>query len=295
MNIKARTLTLDGSRTRADSAVVATARLFLACGLAAVPCMSAMAGPAPIGLGGATSFAVLAGSTVTNTGDTVINGDLGVWPGTAVTGFPPGLVTNGSIYASDATAMSAEAGLTQAYQEAAGETGAASLTGVNLGGMTLSPGVYSFASSAQLTGLLTLDAANVANSLFIFQINSTLTTASNAMVRMTNFGAGDRVIWEVGSSATLGSDTAFAGDILALTSITLDAGANISCGAALARNGAVTLDDNTISTSGASCGSGGTSVPEPGSAWLFLSALCVVASAYACRALGRTPSGFTPV
>jgi hypothetical protein len=222
----------------------------------------ALAGPAPIDLGAASTFAVLAGSAVTNTGSTIVNGDLGVWPSSAVSGFPPGIVMNGIVHAGDAAAMQAQAGLSAAYTAAAGESGAQSLTGQDLGGMTLLPGVYAFASSADLTGTLTLDAAHAANAVFIFQIGSTLTTAANALVQLLDFGAGDQVIWQIGSSATLGSNTVFAGDLLAETSITMGTGASIACGGALALTGAVTLQDSAVSTYGA-CGAGPSPIPEP--------------------------------
>ena len=138
------------------------------------------------------------------------------------------------------------------------------LTGLNLGGLTLTPGVYFFSSSAQLTGTLTLDAQGDPNALFVFQIGSTLTTASNSSVVFINGGQGNNTFWQVGSSATLGTDTAFTGNILALTSITLNTGANINCGRALARNGAVTLDTNIVSIGPCVNGPGpGAAVPEP--------------------------------
>src|SRR3984893_423143 len=185
-------------------------------------------------LGTADSFGVLAGSTVTNTGPTVITGDLGVSPGTAITGFPPGNFT-GTMHGGDAVAAQAKASLVTAYNVAAGLAPTQNLTGINLGGLTLTPGVYSFSSSAQLTGTLTLDAQGDPNALFVFQIGSTLTTASNSSVVFVNGGQGNHTFWQVGSSATLGTDTAFAGNILALASITLTTGVNIKCGSALAQ------------------------------------------------------------
>ena len=139
-------------------------------------------------LGTAANFAVLAGSTVTNTGPTVLTGGLGVSPGTAVTGFPPGAVTGGTIHAADAVAAQAQTDLTTAYTTAAGLTPTADLTGQDLGGLTLTPGVYHFASSAQLTGTLTLDSLGDPNAEFVFQIGSTLTTASNSHVVEINTG-----------------------------------------------------------------------------------------------------------
>lgn len=228
---------------------------------------SAHAGAINVPLGTADPFAVLAGSTVINTGATIVHGNLGVWPGSAVVGFPPGIVTPpGSIHAADAVAMNAQADLTTAYNFAAGEPCGSVLTGQDLGGLTLTPGVYCFASSAQLTGTLTLNGLGDSNAVFVFQIGSTLTTASGSAVVFTNGGQGDSVFWQVGSSATLGTTTAFAGNILALTSITLNTGATIQCGRALARNGAVTLATNVVSidTPGCESGADGRTVPEPG-------------------------------
>jgi hypothetical protein len=198
------------------------------------------------------SFAVLAGSTVTNTGSTIIAGNVGVSTGSAVTGLAsqpnppaPGSVI-GTIHSNDAVAILAQSELTTVYTTILNETtGFTNLTGRDLGGLTLTPGRYRFATSAQLTGTLTLNDENNPAALFIFQIGSTLTTASGARVQFIN-GGGDNVYWEVGSSATLGSSTVFAGNILANTSITLDSTASIGCGRALARSGAVTLIDNFI-------------------------------------------------
>jgi hypothetical protein len=228
-----------------------------------------MAGPIPINLGSAASFAVLSGSTVTNTGSTIVSGNLGVWPGTSITGFPPGIVVNGATYVGDTTAMQAQADALAAYNAAAAETGGEALTGENLGGLTLTAGVYNFSSSAQLTGTLTLNAQGAQNAVFIFQIGSMLTTASSSLISIIN-GQTAEVLWEVGSSATLGSGTVFDGDIIALTDITLDTGASISCGGALALNGAVTMDTNAVSTTGVSCGANQTGVPEPASILLLM-------------------------
>jgi len=213
-----------------------------------------------VNLGTADSFAVLAGSTVTNTGVTTIQGNLGVWPGAAIPGFPPGIV-NGTIHAADAIAMQAQNDLTTAYIFAAGQAATSNLTGQDLGGLTLLPGVYAFNSSAQLTGTLTLNAQGNPNAVFLFQIGSTLTTASSSSVVLINGGQDGNVFWQVGSSATLGTSTAFEGNILALTSITLNTGATILDGRALARNGAVTLDTNDVTIPPA--------IPEP-STWAMM-------------------------
>lgn len=203
-------------------------------------------------LGASESFAVLAGSTATNTGPTTIIGDLGVSPGTSVTGFPPGVVIDGAIHVNDAVAQQAQADLTVAYNNLAGQAPTADLTGQDLGGMTLTAGVYLFTSSAQLTGTLTLDAQGDADAVFIFQIGSTLTTASSSNVVVINGGSDCNVFWQVGSSATLGTGSALAGNVLALTSITMTTGATLS-GRALARNGAVTLDTNEAAVCAVGC------------------------------------------
>lgn len=212
-------------------------------------------------LGTAASFRVLGGSTVTNTGATTVHGDLGVAPGSAITGFPPGLVLGGAVHAGDATALLAQNGVTAAYVVLAGTACDFDLTGQDLGGLTLVSGVYCFASEAQLTGTLVLDAQGDPEAVFIFQIGSKLTTASNAAVSIVNGGQDCGVFWQIGSSATVGTDTAFAGSMLALTSITLATGATVS-GRALARNGAVTMDSNqlfpgTCATTGNDAGTGG--------------------------------------
>ena len=196
-------------------------------------------------LGTAQSFAVLAGSAVTNIGATTLVGSLGVDPGLAISGFPPGLVTGGTVHAGDATALQAESDVTTAYNVLASDACNSDLSGMDLGGLTLTPGVYCFSSSAQLTGKLTLDAQGSPDAVFIFQIGSALTTGSSASVAVIGGGQNCNVFWQVGSSATLGTGTVFTGSVLALTSITLDTGASIA-GRALARNGAVTMDTNQI-------------------------------------------------
>jgi ice-binding like protein/exosortase sorting signal-containing protein len=196
-------------------------------------------------LGTADPFAVLGGSTVTNTGPTVVTGNVGVSPGSAITGFPPGIVNSGSIEAATAVAGQAQVDLTTAYNALAAQPCTQDLTGQNLGGLTLTPGVYCFSTSAQLTGLLTLNAGGNAAAVFVFKIGSTLTTASGSIAQVINGGSNCNVFWQVGSSATLGTTSTIAGNILALTSITATTGARIN-GRALARNGAVTLDSNTI-------------------------------------------------
>ena len=239
---------------------------------------------ATITLGTAGNFAVLAGSTVTNTGSTVINGgNVGVSPGSAITGFPPGtIMAPYTTHSADATAAQAQNDLTTAYNAAAGLAPTQTLTG-DLGGRTLTPGVYSFSSSAQLTGTLTLNDQGNSAAQFVFQIGSTLATAGNSSVVTINAGPTPdcNIFWQVGSSATLGTTTAFEGHILALTSITMNTGATIADGSALARNGAVTLDTNTITNCAAS-------VPEPATLPLmFLGAMLLGLPAMAMKSRQR--------
>ncbi|HVA88381.1 MAG TPA: ice-binding family protein, partial [Chloroflexota bacterium] len=188
-------------------------------------------------------FSVLAGSTITNTGSTTVSGDVGLSPGTAVTGFPPGLAS-GTIHIADGAAAQAQAALTAGYIDAAGRTGGTSVSG-DLVGRTLTAGVYKSSSSLAVSGDVTLDAQGNPAAVFIFQIGSTLTTGSGSHVILANGASACNVFWQVGSSATLGTNSVFKGNILALTSITLTTGVNLE-GRALARNGAVTLDTNVI-------------------------------------------------
>jgi len=244
--------------------------------IAAIIAITLLGGASPafaqVPLGTASNFAVLGGSAVTNTGPTTINGNLGVSPGSSVTGFPPGIVAGGSIHAANAVAAQAQTDLTNAYNIAAGAPCGTDLTGQNLGGLNLPPGVYCFASSAALTGTLILDMQGNPNSAFLFKIGSTLTTASGSSVVLINSPGSacpPNLNWQVGSSATLGTGSTFRGNILALTSITLTTGAGLT-GRALARNGAVTLDSNTITQ----CG-----VPVPALDLVGLALLVVVLGA----------------
>ena len=216
------------------------------------------------------SFAVLGSSTVTSVGSTTIHGDLGLYPGTSVTGFPPGVVI-GTMHVTDAVAEQMRTASFSAYNALAGRPVTVVLTGQDLGGLTLTPGVYKFDTSAQLTGILTLDFSSNPQGDFVFQIGSTLTTASSSVVNVTNGSPLSGVYWQVGSSATLGTDSSFVGNILANTSITLTTSSNILSGRAIALNGAVTMDTNTIyndnsvadfGSYGYSGGNGG-AVPEP--------------------------------
>jgi hypothetical protein len=206
------------------------------------PCQSG--GTQPVALcPGIGNFSVLAGTTVTNTGSTVVSGDVGVCPGTAVTGFPPGLA-GGTIHLADGVASLAQATLTAAYIDAAGRSGGTSVAG-DLVGQTLTSGVYTSTSSLANSGDLTLDAQGNPSAVFIFQIASTLTTGSGSHVVLANGAKACNVFWQVGSSATLGTNSVFKGTIMALTSITVTTGVNLE-GRALARNGAVTLDTDVI-------------------------------------------------
>jgi len=211
-------------------------------------------------LGSAASFAVLSGSTVTNTGATTISGSVGVSPGTAIAGLPAGQPTGGTVHAGDTVAAQAQSDLTGAYNSLAGMACGTNLTGQDLGGQTLAPGVYCFNSSAAVTGTLTLDAQGNADAIFVFQIGSTLTTATNAALNLIGEARRPNVYWQVGSSATLGTGTVFGGNIVALGSITLTTGARLN-GRALARTGAVTMDANTI---------GGPTVPVDEVTWSMI-------------------------
>ena len=227
-------------------------------GLVCLAGFAALAGGAfaaqpPVGLGTDGAFAVIAGQAVTNTGSSTINGDIGVSPGSAVTGFPPGTV-NGTIHAADAVAGQAQLDLTTAYNDAAGRTPFVSVP-ADLTGLTLTPGVYQNSSALALTGAVTLDAQGNPNAVFIFQAGSTLTTGSGSTVNLINGAQPCNVFWQVGSSATLGTTSTFAGNILALTSISMNNGVTLA-GRALARNGSVTLINDTITA--AQCATAGT-------------------------------------
>jgi hypothetical protein len=237
-------------------------RLFAAATLAGVMALgsSIALGATQPRLGTAGNYAVMGATAITNTGPTVVNGNLAISPGgsTSVTGFPPGVVT-GEMDMADADAVLAQTDLVTAYNDAAAETTTVNLTGTDLGGLTLTPGTYTFDSSAQLTGTLTLDGQGSTNAVFIFQIGSTLTTASASHVELINGAGGCAVFWQVASSATLGTTTDFQGTIMAMQSITMTTGATIGVGGAgnggraLAMNAALTLDTNVVIPPPAGC------------------------------------------
>lgn len=200
-----------------------------------------------VGLGTADDFAVLAGTTITNTGPTTITGDVGLHPGTDVTGFDS-VTLSGDLHQTDAVAEQAKVDLVTAYNDAAGRTPVTTVA-TELGGQTLTGGIYGSESGTfEITGPLTLDAEGDPSAVFIFQTASTLTTASASSVNLINGAQACNVFWQVGSSATLGTASSLMGTVMALESITLTTGATVE-GRMLARNGAVTMDSNTITRS----------------------------------------------
>jgi Ice-binding-like len=233
------------NRSKRVSALLMGAALAL-CLTASNLAAQAPAPLAPVDLGSASTYAVLGASTVTNTGPSVINGDLGVWPGTAfVPGTPPAAV-NGTIHAlGDIAAQHAQASLAIAYNDAAGRT--AGVVGVagDLGGRTLAPGLYKSTSTLAITGDLTLDANGDPNAVFIFQVGSGLTVATGGRVVLSGGAKAANVFWQVGSSATLGTYSALKGTVMAYASITIATGATLD-GRALAQHAAVTLDTNAV-------------------------------------------------
>lgn len=219
------------------------------------------AAQAQVNLGTTNSFVVLGGAGVTNTGPSVLNGDLGVSPGTSLSGFGLPAVVNGATHNNNGVAAQAQLDLATAYDVAAGQPvlPANDLTGTDLGNRTLTSGAYRYSSSAQLTGPLTLDAEGDPNAQFVFEIGSTLTTASASSVVLINGASPCNVYWQVGSSATLGTTTAFQGNLMTLADISLNDGATV-IGRLLARTaGAVTLINNVLSRP--QCATDSTSTP----------------------------------
>ena len=246
----------------------------------AIACVSfVLPASAAVILGSAQSFVVLGASTVTNTGPTTLTGNLGVHAGNSITG-QSSITLNGAVHIANGVAQQAQTDARTAFNTLAGLIPFTDLTGRDLGGLILFAGNYRFNSSAQLTGALTLNAQGDPDARFVFQIGSALTTASGSSVNVVNGDAGD-VYWQVGSSATLGTSTAFAGSIIADQSVTLQTGATILCGRAIALVGAVTMDTNTLSNTCSTNGGGEpgptpSPVPEPASLALAGLALAVL-------------------
>jgi hypothetical protein len=245
-------LSMTRGRTPVGARLVALCAVALLAGMALLG-TDALAAQAPVGLGTADSFAILSGSTVTNTGPSTIGGDLGVSPGAAVTGFPPGTL-NGTLHAADAVAAQAKLDLTTAYDDAAGRNPPAAIP-ADLTGLTLTAGVYR-GGALGLSGAMTLDAQGDSTAVFILQATSTLITASASHVNLVNGAQACNVFWQTAESATLGSASVFAGNILALTSVSVNNGVTVQ-GRLLARNGAVTLINDTVTAAHCSTAGGG--------------------------------------
>ena len=208
-------------------------------------------------------FAILGATpSVTCTGASIVTGDVGISPAASITGFPVPCTIVGTLHANDANAIAAQGELTTAFNTLTAQSCGLDLTGTNLGGLTLTPGVYCFSSSAAITGTLTLNAQGDPNAVWVFQTGTTLTTAGDVV--FINGGNPCGAQWRIGSSATIGSGSNMAGNILAQISITLVSGADL-IGRALARTGAVTMDTNNVSFAacGASAGAGGAPAPFP--------------------------------
>lgn len=201
---------------------------------------------ASVPLAGVSNFTVIAGASVTNTGGTVITGDLGLSPGTSIGGFPPGIL-NGTLHINTGITNQAKLDLTTAFNDAAGRTAVDMVTlSGNIGGLTLTPGLYKSTSSLAISsGDVTFDALGDANAVFIIQIASTLTTTSGRKVILAGGAQAKNIYWQVASSASFGTTSVMKGTIMALESITFDTGATLE-GRALARTGSVTMDANTM-------------------------------------------------
>jgi hypothetical protein len=265
---------------------LAAATLLAALTSATLLAGSALAAPATVGLGTAESFSVLAGSTVTNTGPTTMFGDLGLSPGSSVTGAPHVL---GATHVDDAVAIGAKNALTTAYNDAASRPTEGS-AGTDLTGQTFTPGVRTASSSLLLSsGAVTLDAQGDPNAVFIFQVGTTLTTGSNTSVSLINGAQACNVFWKVGSSATLGTGTRFVGTVMAAATITANTAATIH-GRLLAQTGAVNLDTNTITNSTCAAGGGETTTATETTT---LAEATIQAEAIGAKALETLP-GTTP-
>ena len=251
------------TRTRRTALVAGTST-----GIAAVITIGALiafgvpagAAPTKVGLGTADSFGVLAGSGITNTGPTTITGDIGTFPNTSVTGSAS-VTLSGTNHAGDSVTQGAKSDLVTAYTTAAGQ-GPTTAISADPVGTTLQPGVYNSASEIGLSGVLTLDGGGDPAAVWVFQAGSSLTTASGSTIALVNGAQACHVYWQVGSSATLGTNSTFRGTIMALTSISLQTGARVD-GRVLARNGAVTLDTNTITRSACITGTTPTATATP--------------------------------
>src|SRR5665213_2912986 len=235
-------VSIDHLRSRAAPAVWLLALVVL------VPLIlvSSAAAATAVPLATADSFAVLAGAGITNTGPTTITGDVGTFPTTSISGAGS-MTINGTNHAGDAVTQQAQNDLVTAYNNAAGQ-GPTIPVAADLAGLTLTPGVYNSASSLGLSGALTLNAAGDPNAVFVFQAGSSLTTSSGSQINLINGAQSCNVFWQIGSSATLGTGSTFRGTVIAMTSITVTTDASVD-GRVLARNGAVTLDTNTIARS----------------------------------------------
>ena len=255
----ARTIHRAMPTARSHKRWAARATLVSAIGVLVFQIIPAQAAQPRVGLGTAAAYGVLAGQGVTNTGPSVINGNVGTSPNGSVTGFPPGLA-HGAIHRADAAALQAQSDLTTAYNDAAGRTPVTTIA-TELGGRRLTPGVYDSASGTfHITGTLTLDAQGDPDGVFIFKTASTLITASSSNVSLLGRAQSCNTFWKVGSSATLGTTSSFRGNILALTSVQVQTRVNV-LGRVMARNASVTLDNDVITAAacvaGAGTGSGG--------------------------------------
>ncbi|MCJ1363104.1 hypothetical protein MMC16_002210 [Acarospora aff. strigata] len=213
--------------------------LSFACGLL----LAASANAQAVSLGSAVDFGVVAATTITSSGQTVVNGELGLSPGSSIEGFPPGL--SGTVHINDAEAVAAQADIQKAYNQTVALPFTTDLSDTDLGGKTLTAGVYHFETTSTLNGILTLDGGGSSSSVFVFQIGTTFLAATAAQVILTNGAQACNVFFQVGSSATLEAGTIFAGNILAFTSISLNTGVSVQ-GGLYALNGAVTLLDNSV-------------------------------------------------